>query len=227
MSRRHVATGVDAAEMRLGTEARWVRERIPGSIMRRRERTDEAPEEFRRAADGMLHVQVRPEVRLERMPAPRRLAPYTAALSAAVRRGDAELASGRFVLLHDPDGQPGWEGTFRVVVYVRADLDPEMAGDPLLPPVGWSWLTEALETRGAEHRAAGGTVTRVTSESFGEMVAEPSTSEVELRASWTPVDEDIGRHVEAWCDVCTAAAGLPPAPPGVAALPSRRDPHAR
>ena len=42
----------------------------------------------------------------------------------------------------------------RVVAYVRAELDAELADDPLLPTVGWSWLTDALAaTGGAVHRA--------------------------------------------------------------------------
>lgn len=181
----------------------------------------DTPDSFRRVVDGIGAARVRPEISLEEMPAPQRLAPYTAALSATVRRGEAELAVGRLVLLHDPDGQPGWDGTFRVVAYVRADLEPDIVGDPLLPSVGWSWLTEALEGHDAGHVAASGTVTRVASESFGGMADEPATSEVELRASWTPTGDDLTPHVEAWCDVLSSAAGLPPAAPGVASLPPR------
>lgn len=171
---------------------------------------------------------VRPEIQLEEIPAPQRLAPYSAALAARLRRGDADLAAARFVLLHDPNGQHGWNGTFRVVVYVRADLEPEILADALLPSVGWSWLTEALDAHDAEHVAMNGTVTRVASESFGGMADEPATSEVELRASWTPVGENITPHVEAWCDALASAAGLPPAPPGVASLPPQpSEPDAR
>ena len=49
------------------------------------------------------------------------------------------------MLLYDPDGQQGWDGFFRLVAYVRADVEPEMAADPLLGEVGWSWLSEALD----------------------------------------------------------------------------------
>lgn len=185
----------------------------------------DVPEPFRRALDGLRDARVRSEIALEETPAPQRLAPHAAALSAVVRREGTELAMGRLILLYDPDGQPGWEGSFRIVTYVRADLEPEIAGDPLLPPVGWSWLTEALEAHGATYLAAGGTVTQVASESFGGIADEPATSEVELRASWTPADDDLRSHVEAWSDVLSLAAGLPPAPPGVAALPPRRGPN--
>ena len=49
------------------------------------------------------------------------------------------------MLLYDPAGQDGWTGTFRVVVQVHADVEEEMAADPLLGEVGWSWLTDALD----------------------------------------------------------------------------------
>ena len=49
---------------------------------------------------------------------------------------------------HDPDGDEAWGGVLRVVAYVRVELDHELASDPLLPEVGWSWLTEALEQSG-------------------------------------------------------------------------------
>ena len=50
-------------------------------------------------------VRLRPEVRLTEVPAPQRIAPYAVALTADVvdpRDTDDDLASGRFVLLHDP-----------------------------------------------------------------------------------------------------------------------------
>ena len=38
--------------------------------------------------------------------------------------------------------------------------DAEMATDPFLPEVGWSWLTDALDHHGAHYKAAAGTVTQ-------------------------------------------------------------------
>ena len=170
---------------------------------------------------------MRPGVVLEEAPAPQRLAPYAVAMTADVVDGDHELATGRLVLLHDPAGHEAWAGTFRLVTYVRADLEPEMAIDPLLPGVGWAWLLEALDARGIDYAAASGTVTRVASESFGAMDARPASAEIEIRASWTPLDAEVGVHLEAWCDLLCTAAGLPPVPPGVVAMPGRRGLHAR
>lgn len=190
-----------------------------------RKHADGVPDAFARALADLRAATVRPEVVLEETPAPQRLAPYAVALSAdVVDAADAEdeLATGRFVLLHDPAGHEAWDGTFRVVTYVRADLDHDMAADPVLPGVGWAWLTEALEAQGALFAAASGTVTRVSSESFGAIAGEPASAQIEIRASWTPLDERIGAHVLAWAELLCTTAGLPPATPGVVALPLRR-----
>jgi hypothetical protein len=169
----------------------------------------------------MHAARLRPEVFCEEMPAPQRIAPYASALSADVTVDGEDVGTGRIVLLHDPAGNETWGGTFRCVAYARAEIDPEMANDPLLGEVGWSWLTEALDAHGAEYTAPSGTVTKVSSESFGSMAEEDATAQLELRASWTPTG-DVADHVEAWGEVLCTAAGLPPVPEGVAPLPSRR-----
>jgi hypothetical protein len=182
---------------------------------------------------------LRPQVVLEDVPAPRRLAPHAAAIAATVRadgagpQEQAEIALGRFVLLYDPDGQPGWAGPFRVIAYIRADVEPEIAADPLLGTVGWSWLTEALDARAVGYAAPSGTVTRVVTEGFGGKEGEPTATGLELRASWSPAGPPsaaapsaaappLAGHVAAWCDALCAAAGLPPAAEGVSVLPRPR-----
>src|SRR5690348_11769297 len=128
------------------------------------------PEIFRAAVDSLTSTRVRPEVRVEPLRPPQRLAPYSYAISADVRAADgAELATGRLVLLHDPDGHEAWDGVLRLVAYASAELDSQMGVDPMLPAVGWSWLTGALDERGAAYRAAGGTVTQTTSTRFGDL----------------------------------------------------------
>ncbi len=185
----------------------------------------EVPEEFALALAALRGVTPRPEVVLEETPAPQRLAPHAVALTADVTApGDREeeLGTGRLVLLHDPAGHEAWEGTFRLVTYVRAELDEDMAADPVLAGVGWAWLTEALETHGATFCAASGTVTRVSSESFGAIAGEPASAQIEIRASWTPLDDQFGAHLLAWCDLLCVTAGLAPLAPGVVTLPVRR-----
>jgi hypothetical protein len=186
-----------------------------------------APEAFRAAAATLFAALAdagRPGLALREVPAPRKLAPYSVAVSADVSRGKDEVASGRFVVLHDPAGQDGWKGDTRIVAFVSADVEAEMAADPALAAVGWQWLTESLSDRGALHTAAGGTVTRTVSSRFGSLEEPDEASEVEIRASWTALPTadgvlDLGEHLLAWCDLLCATAGLPP--PGVAALHPR------
>ncbi|MDP9889142.1 DUF3000 domain-containing protein [Pseudarthrobacter enclensis] len=135
---------------------------------------------------------------------------------------ETELATGRFILLHDPDGSAVWDGEFRIVTYIRAELEPEMGNDQMLGTVAWTWLVEALENHHADYRAAGGTATRVLSESFGTLAERPGSIDIELRASWTPASSDVQAHLEAWSDMVCTFAGLPPLPDGVTALPPRR-----
>jgi hypothetical protein len=86
--------------------------------------------------------------------------------------------------------------------------------------VGWTWLTEALHARGARSTALGGTVTQTSSARFGDIAGPQRTDDVELRASWTPLDENLRPHADAFCELIATAAGLPPV--GVAALGRRR-----
>jgi len=136
-------------------------------------------------------------------------------------RGD-ELASGRFVLLYDPSEPEPWDGVWRAVTFARAVFDPELANDPMLGAVGWSWLTDALENREATYVAAAGTVTRVVSESFAGLGERGATVEMEIRASWTPTGPNVGAHLQAWADLLCTVGGLPPLPEGVVALPRQR-----
>jgi hypothetical protein len=180
-----------------------------------------APPEFRRAVRQMRSATYRPELFVEGMPAPQRIAPYASALSADVTVAGDDVGSGRIVVLHDPAGNDAWDGTFRCVAYARAQIDPEQVTDPLLAGVGWSWLTEALDAHGAEYVAPSGSVTCVSTESFGGMADEPATAHLEIRASWSPVG-DLTPHVEAWGELLCTAVGLEPVPEGVATIPSRR-----
>jgi hypothetical protein len=181
---------------------------------------DDAPEEFLRAVEEVRAVVLRPEVLIEEVPAPQRIAPYAFALSADVVVDDEELSAGRFVLLFDPAGQESWEGTFRAVTFVRAALESDLGGDPLVGEIGWTWLQESLQQGEVEYRATGCTVTRVVSESYGTLAERPPSVELEIRASWTPVGE-IAAHLVAWSHLLCTVGGLPPLPQGVAALPHR------
>ncbi|MFY9805869.1 MAG: DUF3000 domain-containing protein [Pseudonocardiaceae bacterium] len=180
----------------------------------------DAPEIFRTAVGSLSAVRPRPEMEFEPIPAPRRLAPWSYAWGLELPGAGHAPATGRLVLLHDPAGHDGWDGTLRLVGFVRAELDAEFAGDPLLAAVSWSWLADALDNVGAEYTALGGTVTQSSSLRFGALAGPERANDIELRASWTPVGDDLVAHAEAFCELIAAAAGLPPV--GVVTLAERR-----
>ncbi|MFF6994523.1 DUF3000 domain-containing protein [Streptomyces sp. NPDC008313] len=206
-----------------------------GEEQRERDATQTPPVPFRAAVEALRAARPRPEIELDPTPAPKRLAPYAYALEAAVVEEDEDLADGRLVLLHDPAGHDAWKGTFRLVTLIRAELEPEMASDPLLPEVCWSWLTGAIQARGLSFGEPSGTVTRAGSSYFGGLAERPAASQIEIRASWTPREglggvPDTAAHLAAWCDLLCQIAGLPPVSPGdasVVTLPQRRGPQSR
>jgi hypothetical protein len=181
---------------------------------------------------------LRAEFSFEDVPGPKKLAPFAAATSATVARDGADIAWGRLVLLYDPAGHDGWPSCYRLISYLRAEVDQEIAADPMLCQVGWDWLIEALDARTPGYGTPSGTVTRVTTEGFGGKESEPPVYGFEQRASWSPVAAtaqpgpptaledpaalDVAAHVLAWCDSLAAAAGLPPLAAGTHALPSGR-----
>jgi hypothetical protein len=154
---------------------------------------------------------LRPELTFEQEPAPRKLAPYAASVAVTVHDADGDVGWGRFVLLYDPAGQRGWGGPFRIIAHIRVDLEPEIAADPLVGEVGWSWLTEALDARAVGYHLTSGTVTRVVTEGFGAKQDEPATTEFELRASWSPLGQqpDAGAPCAGRTDPGRTDPGVP------------------
>jgi hypothetical protein len=176
--------------------------------------------------ESIRAAAMRQELAVTEIPAPGTLAPWSFALAADVtpaRHGtDSDLGTGRFVLLYDASSPEAWGGPFRVICYAQAPLETEMGVDPFLADVAWSWLTEALDTRGAQYTAASGTATRILSTGFGELEAQGDGAQIELRASWTPENDGLAAHVESWGELLCMLAGLPPAVEGVSLLSVRR-----
>jgi hypothetical protein len=110
-----------------------------------------------------------------------------------------------------------------------------MAADPLLPEVSWSWLTGALDAHGAGFGEPSGTVSRSSSHYFGGLAEREDSTQIEIRASWTPREgtggvPDVAAHLAGWCDLLCTSAGLPPVTDGgghraVVPLPNRRGPQ--
>jgi len=186
---------------------------------------------FEHAADEVRAVVFRDDLSVEEITAPRGLAPEAIALAGEVRpdphRGDSgygpasAYGTGRFILLHDADEPEQWGGPFRIVTFAQAPLEPEIGTDPLLADVAWSWLVDALTSRGAVFQAAAGTATKTVSKGFGSLGPEGEGAQIELRASWSPAGS-IAPHVEAWAELVCMLAGLPPGSEGVAVLGARK-----
>ena len=172
----------------------------------------------------------RRDLELHEIPAPEGLAPHAFALAADVHPSqhgiDSELGVGRFIILHDEARPEAWDGAYRVISYAQAPLDRDIGSDPVLPDVAWSWLVDALAGRGARHHAASGTATTVLSTGFGGLAGEAQGAQIELRASWSPEDDDLGVHLEAWGDFLCMLAGLP-LDEDVASLDAQRLAHGR
>ena len=125
---------------------------LPGAGDRSRDRGgDEPPAAFRAALDALAGVRARPEIVLEPIPAPQRLAPWAHAVGASVAEpdpdggDDLEIATARFIVLFDPAGHEAWQGTTRCVGYLSAGTDEELVDDSMFSEVAWSWLTDALD----------------------------------------------------------------------------------
>ena len=124
--------------------------------------------------------------------------------------------TGRLILLHDPAGHEAWQGTLRLVTYVTAELEVDLAADPLLPGVGWTWLTDALDA----HEAAPPGDRRHGHPDHVDPVRRPgrpaAVGDIEIRASWTPLDDDLGRppaRPGARCSPPPPACPRPASPP--------------
>lgn len=171
-------------------------------------------------------ASLREELTVTEIPAPAKLAPHAIALAADVRPArhgiDSDLGTGRFILLYDPSEPEAWGGRFRIVCFAQAPLETEIGLDPFLADVAWSWLVDALDARGARYSSASGTATKILSTGFGELAKQGDGAQIELRASWSPLDADVTSHVEGWAELLCMLAGLPPTTEGVTLLSTRR-----
>lgn len=188
-------------------------------------------ERWAAALASLTAARPREDLRFEEITAPSGLAPHAQAYAADIQLPqhgiDTELGTGRFIVLHDPSMPEAWGGDFRVVCYAQAPLEHDIGSDPLLSEVAWSWLVDALSDRGARYHSASGTATTILSTGFGGLADQGSGAQLELRASWTPEDIDLGRQLEAWGDFLCLLAGLPPSTEGVALLAPRRSSRGR
>lgn len=184
-----------------------------------------AAADFDAVADALRALPFRSDFTVREIAAPSALAPYAVAFAGDVRPdgdgADSQYGTGRFILLHDPEAPASWDGAWRIVCFAQAPLEPEIGTDPLLADVAWSWLVDALHTRGAAFHSASGTATKTLSKGFGTLADEGDGAQIELRASWSP-DGDLAAHLDAWGELVCMLAGLPPGSEGIAVFGAHR-----
>jgi len=83
-------------------------------------------------------------------------------------------------------------------------------------------VVRAASENGSVRASASGTATKIISSGFGELAKQGDGAQIELRASWTPLDANLTAHVEGWGELLCMLAGLPPAGEGVSTLSARR-----
>jgi len=184
------------------------------------------PAEFAAAVDSLRRAGARTELSVTEIPAPGGLAVHSLALAGDVvgasGEPDPDVGTGRFVLLWDDSEPEAWGGPLRVVAFAQAPLEAELALDPFVADVAWSWLVDSLDARGARYDAPSGTATKILSTGHGELADQGDGAQLELRASWSPTSTELAPHVEAWSELVCTLAGLPPTVEGVTLLASRR-----
>lgn len=187
-----------------------------------------ATPDFARATAQLRAVTFRDDFVVREIPAPTGLAPHSVAFAGDVRPDahgeDSAYGTGRFILLHDTTSPDAWDGPWRIVCFAQAPLEPEIGTDPLLADVAWSWLVDALGSRGAHFHSASGTATKTLSRGFGSLADEGDGAQIELRASWSP-EGDVAAHLDAWAELTCMLAGLPPGSEDIAVFNAHRTPR--
>jgi len=177
---------------------------------------------FDEAVEQIRSLQFRDELSVREIPSPEHVAQRSFALAGDVlshdTSTDSPFGSGRFILLHDPDSFDQWGAEFRIVCFAQAPLEIDIGEDEFIADVTWSWLMDALEERKARYSAPSGTATKIISTGFGSLHGHGSGAQVELRASWTPIESNFAKHAEAWAELLCLLAGLPHQAEGIPSL---------
>jgi hypothetical protein len=175
------------------------------------EPTPDAPAQFNAASITLTEPYLRAELNSSQIPAPDRIAPWALAFAAqAPNPADTPMnrGVGRIVFLYDPEQFDTWGSNLRVIAYGKSPLENDLGIEDDAAHFWWGQLTQALSNHGASYSHEAGTVTKMSSTGMGALANDPSASEVEMRASWSPQEDDLGPHFAAWQDLIAAMAGF-------------------
>lgn len=161
---------------------------------------------------GIQQVVPRPEMEITQIPSPKGIAPEALALSVEINHAvSSDHGVSRLVFCRDPKQPEGWHSEFRIIGYAKSPIELELAKDEYSANLPWEWLKDALKSHGAEFAHEAGTTTTVISTGHGSLVNQAQHAEVEIRASWAPVNFDLNAHLLGWMDLLAMISGLPPA----------------
>jgi hypothetical protein len=161
--------------------------------------------------EGFRKVESRPEITLSQIPSPQGIAPEAIAIAAEVNHETAtDHGVSRLVFCRDSTSPEGWNSEFRIIGYAKSPIELEMAKDDYLSALPWEWLKDSLMQAGASFAHDAGTTTTVLSTGHGSLIAQPQHAELEIRASWAPMDFDLTPHLEGWVELLALISGLPP-----------------
>lgn len=164
---------------------------------------------------GMLErfkqIESRPEITLSQIPSPQGIAPEAIAIAAEVNHETAtDHGVSRLVFCRDASMPEGWNSEFRIIGYAKSPIELDMAKDEYLSAMPWEWLKDSLSQAGALFAHDAGTTTTVLSTGHGSLLSQPQHAELEIRASWAPLDFDLSAHLEGWVELLGLISGLPP-----------------
>ncbi|NDH65128.1 MAG: DUF3000 family protein [Microbacteriaceae bacterium] len=176
------------------------------------EQENVAPE-FALAMNSLREALMREEILVTEIEAPGGLAAHSVAFNCDVKASNEfqkiDLGTGRFVLLWDEEPQESWGSRFRVIIFAKSPLETDIGSEESSTGITWTWLKESLEYLDAGYSAEAGTTTRVISRGFGALSNQADHAELELRASWSPNDSNVGAHLMAWQNLICMMSGFP------------------
>ena len=171
----------------------------------------ELSDPFRGMLAQLATVSTREEIQLSQIPSPKGIAPQALAIAAEV---DHDISSdhgvSRLVFCWDASVPEGWNSEFRIIGYAKSPIETEMAKDDYLSALPWEWLKDSLTSNGAQFAHEAGTTTTVLSTGHGSLITQPQHAEIEIRASWAPVNFDLTPHLIGWVELLALISGLPP-----------------
>jgi len=175
------------------------------------ELNEKAPAEFKAAALGLANPFLRSELHTHQIEAPKGIAPTALAFAAEVpdsTESPLHRGVGRLVFVHDPSQYETWGSNFRAIAYAKSPAETDLGKEDDSANYFWELLIRALRSHSAKITAEAGTITKMSSIGMGSISTEKASTEIEIRASWSPTDNDLAPHFAAWQDLVAAMAGF-------------------